>query len=133
MTNKMRQIHNLPLTTERQAIEWRTIKDIANSNNFPTYVVTKLKSQMQQKTHTPQKAETSKAQAKPKKWAVFTYHSPRIRKLTNLFKHTDIGIAFKNTKTTQHLTKPKPKKNARTNMTAVESMNSFAIHANWLT
>jgi hypothetical protein len=60
--------------------------------------------------HTPQNAETNKTEAKPKTLAVFTYHSPRIRKLTNLFKHTDIGIAFKSTNTTQQLTKPKPKK-----------------------
>jgi len=31
-----------------------------------------------------------------KKCATFTYHSPQIRKLTNLFKHTNINIAFKN-------------------------------------
>jgi hypothetical protein len=105
----IRRMLTLPLTTERQAIEWRTIKDIAKSNNFPTHLITKLRSQMR-RTHTPQKTETSKTQSKPKKWAIFTYHSPRIRKLTNLFKHTDIGIAFRNTNTTQHLTKPKPKK-----------------------
>ena len=45
---------------------------------------------------------------KPKKWTVFTYHSPRIRKLTNLFKHTGIGIAFRSTNTIQKLTKQKP-------------------------
>jgi len=31
------------------------------------------------------------------KWAIFTYHSPIIRKITNLFKQTDIKIAFRNT------------------------------------
>jgi len=45
---------------------------------------------------------------KTKKWAVFTYYSPRIRKLTNLFKHTDIGITFRSTNTIQQLTKQKP-------------------------
>jgi predicted GIY-YIG superfamily endonuclease len=45
---------------------------------------------------------------KPRKWIVFTYHSPRIRKLTNLFKHTDTGIAFRSNNTVQQLTKQKP-------------------------
>jgi hypothetical protein len=33
--------------------------------------------------------------------------SPIIRKITNLFKHTDVGITFKNTNTLQQLTTPK--------------------------
>ena len=37
----------------------------------------------------------------------FTYYSPKIRTVTNLFKRTNIGIAFKNTNTLQQLTKPK--------------------------
>ena len=36
-----------------------------------------------------------------KKWATFTYHSPLIRKVTNLFKSTDIRIAFRTTNTIQ--------------------------------
>jgi len=42
-----------------------------------------------------------------KKWATFTYHSSKVRKITNLFKQTDIKIAFKSTNTLQQLTKPK--------------------------
>jgi len=42
-----------------------------------------------------------------KKWAVFTYCNPTIRKVTNLFKHTDVGIAFRNTNKLYQLTKPK--------------------------
>jgi hypothetical protein len=41
------------------------------------------------------------------KWATFTYHSSKVRKITNHFKQTDIKIAFKNTNTLQQLTKPK--------------------------
>jgi hypothetical protein len=36
----------------------------------------------------------------------FTYHSPQIRKITNLFKNTNIGIAFKATTTIQQLIRP---------------------------
>ena len=34
-----------------------------------------------------------------KKWLTFTYHSPLIRRVTNLFKQTDLNIAFKATNT----------------------------------
>jgi hypothetical protein len=38
----------LPLTRERQQTEWKTIKSIAQSNNFPDKIITKLKVQLQQ-------------------------------------------------------------------------------------
>jgi hypothetical protein len=34
-----------------------------------------------------------------KKWVTFTYHSPLIRKVTNLFNNTEVRIAFKATNT----------------------------------
>jgi len=40
------------------------------------------------------------------KWATFTYPSPQIRKITNLFKHTNLRIAYKCTNTISHLSKP---------------------------
>ena len=39
------------------------------------------------------------------KWAIFTYSSPQIRKVTDIFKHTDIKIAFKCDNTIAHLSK----------------------------
>ena len=38
--------------------------------------------------------------------ATFTYHSPQIRKVTNLFRNTNICIAFKATATLQQLIRP---------------------------
>ena len=46
------------------------------------------------------RCKTNKAQEKQtqkKIWVTFTYHSPIIRKITNLFKNTEIRIAFKAT------------------------------------
>jgi hypothetical protein len=40
-------------------------------------------------------------------WTAFTYYSPQLRKITNFFKHTNIGVAFRNTNTLHQLTKPK--------------------------
>jgi hypothetical protein len=42
-----------------------------------------------------------------KKMDSFTYYSPNVRKITNLFKHTNIGIAFKTTNNLQQLTNQK--------------------------
>ena len=47
------------------------------------------------------------------KWAIFTYHSPLIRKITNLFKQTDIKIAFRNTNTILHIIRPKLQDNTQ--------------------
>ena len=48
------------------------------------------------------KEETTK-----KTWITFTYYSSQTRKITKLFKHTNNGIAFRNTNTLQQLTEPK--------------------------
>lgn len=41
-----------------------------------------------------------------KKWATFTYYSPKARKITSLFRHANTGIAFKSYNALSHLTKP---------------------------
>jgi hypothetical protein len=119
-------MQSLPLTTDRQKTEWKTIKIIAQSNNFSDKVITQLKSQTQQKTPKTRDNETNKN----KKWAVFTYHSPRIRKLTNHFKHTETGIAFRSTNTIQQLTKPKPQgKISRTHKVHTKQRSTISIRA----
>jgi len=69
--------------------------------NFPYTHIARLKTQIQHKAH----IRTTKDENK--KWATFTYHSPKVRKLTNLFQHTNIKIAFKSTNTIQQSIKPK--------------------------
>ena len=44
---------------------------------------------------------------KNKTRTTFTYYSPKIRNITNLFKHTNVGISFKNTDILQQPTKLK--------------------------
>jgi hypothetical protein len=95
------RMQSLPLTTARQQTEWKTIKFIGRSNNFPDRIITRLKAQLQ-RTHQKCDKEENK-----KKGALFTYYSPRIRKLTSLFKHTNIRIAFRSINTIQQYTKPK--------------------------
>jgi len=42
-----------------------------------------------------------------KRWVTFTYHGSKVRKMTNVFKQTEIKIAFESTNTLQQLSKPK--------------------------
>ena len=72
-------------------------KNIACHNNFPNKLITNLKQQIQPNT-THQKSDR-KENINNTKWATFTYYSPKVRKVTNIFKQTDIKIAFKNNNT----------------------------------
>jgi len=92
---------SVPLTAERRRREWQQILTIAENNKFPLHLITKLKTQIQHKT------QTNKTDNKSKKWVTFPYHSLKVRKNTNLFKQTDIKIAFKSTNTIQQQTRPK--------------------------
>jgi hypothetical protein len=80
----------LPLTKEKRAREWSIIQNMACNNNFPNGLITKLKQQMEQNT---KKQQPDRRENTNKKWATVTYYSPAIRKITNLFKHTDIRIS----------------------------------------
>ena len=45
------------------------------------------------------------------KWATFTFSSPHIRKITNLFRHTNVKISYKCSNTVAQLTKPTASRN----------------------
>jgi len=80
----VQQENAIPTANNRKTkTEWKTIKTIAKSNNFPDKVIIQLKSETKHKTR-----DNETNTNKNKKWAVFTYYSPRIRKITNLFKHS---------------------------------------------
>ena len=99
-----------PLNKEHQHKEWATILEIARSNNVPENLLIRLRQQIQQRltcTSTPPTGSKNNT-----KWMTFTYVSPRIRKITNLFKHTKVKIAFKcNNKISQFM-KPNTNNNA---------------------
>jgi len=86
----------------------KTIQNIA-SNNFPNKLITNLKEQIQRNA-THQKSDR-KENINNTKWATFTYYSPKVRKIINLFKQTDIKIAFKNNNTISQILRPKATKN----------------------
>ena len=93
---------SLTLSTERRIAEWQKLRTMENNNRFPIHHIAKLRAQIQCKT---QMNTTNNSNNNT--WATFTYHSSKVRKITNLFKQTDIKIAFKSTNTLQQLAKPK--------------------------
>jgi len=97
--------HSLPLTPERKQKEWTVLQYIAQSANFPHAIIHKLNSHLQQKRNYERNNNTARD---IKTWTTFTYYSPLIRKITNLFKHTNGRMSF-NTK--QDLTKPETNSN----------------------
>jgi hypothetical protein len=91
-----------PMNKENKRKEWNTIRKNAQNNNFPENTITKLKNRIEHnKMHQKPKDNTTK------KWATFTYYSPQIRKVTNLFKHTGIKISFRSSNNIQQLIQTK--------------------------
>jgi hypothetical protein len=74
------RMHSLPLNPEKKRKEWETIQTIANNNNFPKNLLHKLNLQKHHKTDHIQTEKKEKE---------FTYHNPKIRKITNLFKNNN--------------------------------------------
>jgi len=64
------------------------------------HVLQELNKRTQQKTR--RLSETRENET----WTTFTYHSPKIRAVTNLFRNTNIKIAFKTANKTQKILRP---------------------------
>jgi len=92
----------LPLTQDGTNTEWTTILNMAKNNGFPIERITRLKTQM------VKNLQHKKPENNTKRWTTFTYYGPAVRKITNLFKYSAIGIAFRTTNTIfKQLTKGK--------------------------
>ena len=80
-------MHSLPLTPNEKQKEWNTIQTIAKNNGFPTNFIKCINQQIEHnrknKEHTNNEPHTTKIQT------TFTYFSPLVRKIENLFKHTN--------------------------------------------
>jgi hypothetical protein len=100
----LERMYSLPLNQIQRQNEWETILQIANSNNFPTSILQRIKERILQQLSQP--TTQRKKMKKNTKWTTFTFTTPHIRKITNLFKNTDIKIAFKTNNTLRQLTKP---------------------------
>jgi hypothetical protein len=78
----------MPITEQAAKQEWEKILQMAHNNGFPERRVHKLKNKLTAKMkQTTQTIQTQHTQQHNKKWVTFTYHSPAIRKITNLQTH----------------------------------------------
>jgi hypothetical protein len=94
----------LPLTKEKRIHEWTIIQKMARKNNFPNRPITNLKQQIERNT---KQQQPDKKENTNRKWATFTYYNSTVRKITNLFKHTDIRISLKNNNTISQIFRTK--------------------------
>ena len=77
--------------------EWTTVCTMAISNGFPEKIIHNLKKKLTHKKQTLEPIATELNQ----KWVPFTFFGPAVRKITNLFKSSNIKIAFRTTNTIQ--------------------------------
>lgn len=72
-------------------------------------VIQKLNSQLQHRHNNYDRNKNTVRDTKT--WITFTYYSPLIWKITNVFKHTSVRIYFWSTNTIHKLTNPKTNDN----------------------
>ena len=85
------------------ANECQTILHKAKNSHFSTAPIHNLRHRMTQKrTQSPSPTQLTNPR-KNEKWDTFTFMSPNIRKVTNLFKQAGIKIAFRGTNTLARL------------------------------
>jgi hypothetical protein len=87
----------LPITEKAKKHEWKNILNTDQKNGFPINIVHDMKKKeiTKQKNKQITTKERQMKHKQNKKLVIFTYHSPLVRKRANMFKNTDINIAFK--------------------------------------
>jgi len=85
----------LPITEKSKQEEWKTVLTIAKNNGYPVNTINNLKTKLIEHKQYPMTIPHNK------KWVTFTHSSPIIRRITNLFKHGNMNIAFRATNTIQ--------------------------------
>jgi septum formation topological specificity factor MinE len=106
----------LPITRQSKQQERQTILTTDRNNGFPTHIIHNLKKKLkaiiqQQQQQQQQQISPNPTDQHNRKWTVFTYHLPLIRKVTNLFKRTNLIIALRATNTTYKQLTEKPAQN----------------------
>ena len=80
--------------------ERKAIITMAKNNGYPIGIINDLRTKLiirKRQQHPP----PSTIPYNKRKLVAFNYHSPMIRRITNLFKHTDLNIAFRANNTLQ--------------------------------
>ena len=88
----------LPATEKSKQEEWRTILAIAENNGYSTDMIHNLKTKIISRKQKQNQQQENKIR---KKWVAFTHFSPLIRRVINLFKQTNLKVAFRAVNTIQ--------------------------------
>jgi len=96
----------LPITEKSKQEEWKTILTIAKSNGYPVNTINNLKTKLIAKKRKHQQYPMTIPHNKT--WVTSTCLSPIIRRITNLFTHYNLNIAFRATNTIQQQLSEKP-------------------------
>jgi hypothetical protein len=79
---------------------------MTQNNGFPEHILHRLRNKLTAKKEGTTQTQTT--QQHNKKCVTFTYHSPATRKVTNLFKRTNLKIDFRPTNTVNQQLSQKP-------------------------
>jgi hypothetical protein len=96
-------VNTYPITNEEKLRETNIIKSILCNNEYNANIIDTLihKKQKKRQNNTPED--------KHQKWAIFTYSTKEVRKITKLFRDAHIRIAFRTQNTIKNILKYKPK------------------------
>jgi len=72
------RMHSLPLNPNKKQTEGELVQSVAKNNNLPQHLLLKLNQQILHKVNNKKLARMGE-----KIWTTFTFHSPKIRKITN--------------------------------------------------
>jgi uncharacterized protein (UPF0335 family) len=92
-TYYINRLITLPITDKSKQDEWKTILAKAENNGYPTSLIHNLKTRLTIRKQNQKQEEEEKAVSR-RKWVTFTHLSPLIRRVTNLFKRTNLKVAF---------------------------------------
>jgi hypothetical protein len=88
----------LPIMNHAKLREWNVICNITHNNGFPSQLIRNLCRKLTNKCMT----QTVNTTANNGTWVTFTFHNPLVQKVTNLFKNTNVNIAFRLTNNIYH-------------------------------
>ena len=106
-TYYINRLITLPITEKAKQSEWETILEIAVSNGYTTKTMHELRKKLQTRIYKQQNQKQETITTR-KKWVTFTYHSPLVRRITSVFKNTELNIAFKANNTIKQQISNKP-------------------------
>jgi len=88
------RLTSLPITKKVKDKEWNVILNTAHNNGFSTEDINKLKQRiLTQESKNFQ--ELPNGQTSKKVWANFTYNGGYVRGITNLFRNSQVQVAYR--------------------------------------